>query len=465
MSKFLLFCLLLVALTACGCAEFKTYIKARGNDLADCFTARVGIAYGLGVRAQVTNFFSASMGGASEKIEVGYFGRTPVKAEWGGWVGPPASQIYAICTGIVVAHGIGDKIPPNPVGGVLLGLAGQLCTDGRGYTDQSLPNALCAIGVNIAEFCPDSWGARIEPPTPFLREKFFFEVGACVGVVGFDAGFNPAEFVDFLLGWFTVDISGDDADGWCTRLRRVMALEEAADNTAVDPLIEALNDSYWKTRMHAARGLGKIGDKKAVKPLIGLLKEKNPKVRSDAAKALGMIGGKRAVEHLVGALKDEVPEVRERVIEALGEIGDKAAVMPLVELLREEDFEVRLCAKRALRDIGKSAISLLSGVLKDGDARVRKCVAEVLGWIRAREAVKPLIEALADKEPSVRRAAIDSLRMLRDKRAIEPLIRSLKDKDGWVRFDAEWALETITGQDFGEDYDKWKEWYEESRDK
>ncbi|MCU0723676.1 MAG: hypothetical protein MUC63_08685 [Planctomycetes bacterium] len=28
--------------------------------------------------------------------------------------------------------------------------------------------------------------------------------------VGATAGFNPAEFVDFLLGWFGVDIAGDD---------------------------------------------------------------------------------------------------------------------------------------------------------------------------------------------------------------------------------------------------------------
>jgi hypothetical protein len=29
--------------------------------------------------------------------------------------------------------------------------------------------------------------------------------------VGFDLGFNPAEFADFLLGWFGADISGDDS--------------------------------------------------------------------------------------------------------------------------------------------------------------------------------------------------------------------------------------------------------------
>ncbi len=56
--------------------------------------------------------------------------------------------------------------------------------------------------------------SRIEPPTPFLREKFFVEVGATLGVVGFDIGFNPVEFVDFLLGWTTLDITGDDTENF-----------------------------------------------------------------------------------------------------------------------------------------------------------------------------------------------------------------------------------------------------------
>ena len=38
---------------------------------------------------------------------------------------------------------------------------------------------------------------------------FDVEVNAAA-IVGFDLGFSPGEFVDFLLGWFGLDIAGDD---------------------------------------------------------------------------------------------------------------------------------------------------------------------------------------------------------------------------------------------------------------
>jgi hypothetical protein len=210
--------MLIVLLLACvmGCAGFGQYMKDRGNDLADCFTVRGGIEYGIGARAQVTNYLGASIGGASEKVEAGYFGRTPVRAEWGGWLGFPFVQLAGLQFGIALAIDGWVDVPRNTAGGLLLAFSSLFCTDARGYHDRSLPQGLCALGVNIAEFCPTGWlgfgnmDERMEPHTPFLREKFFIEIGACLGVVGFDIGFNPVEFVDFLLGWTTLDITGDD---------------------------------------------------------------------------------------------------------------------------------------------------------------------------------------------------------------------------------------------------------------
>ncbi|MCZ6691919.1 MAG: hypothetical protein O7H41_20215 [Planctomycetota bacterium] len=39
---------------------------------------------------------------------------------------------------------------------------------------------------------------------------FDIEAHLFLGVVGARAGFSPGEFVDFFLGWFGVDIAGDD---------------------------------------------------------------------------------------------------------------------------------------------------------------------------------------------------------------------------------------------------------------
>ena len=50
----------------------------------------------------------------------------------------------------------------------------------------------------------------MKPPAPYMREKFFIEVGVTLIAGSFDIGFNPLEFLDFLLGWTTLDMTGDD---------------------------------------------------------------------------------------------------------------------------------------------------------------------------------------------------------------------------------------------------------------
>ena len=58
-------------------------------------------------------------------------------------------------------------------------------------------------------------------------------------VVGFDIGFNPVEFVDFLLGWTTLDITGDDstveselkeADKWLSVAAHHLKIAEKSTN-------------------------------------------------------------------------------------------------------------------------------------------------------------------------------------------------------------------------------------------
>lgn len=48
---------------------------------------------------------------------------------------------------------------------------------------------------------------------------------------------------------------------------------------------------------------------------------------------------------------------------------------------------------------------------------------------------------------------------------IETLIFVLKDKDWFVRKAAAEALRNITGQDFGQDHDRWNSWWQENKEK
>jgi len=59
---------------------------------------------------------------------------------------------------------------------------------------------------------------------------------------------------------------------------------------------------------------------------------------------------------------------------------------------------------------------------------IRMQAAEILGDLKDKRAVKPLISLLKDKSAEVRLKAIESLKKLGDIRSIEPLIESLKDE-------------------------------------
>ena len=121
------------------------------------------------------------------------------------------------------------------------------------------------------------------------------------------------------------------------------------------------------------------------------------------------------IQNLIYALRSEDRDVRDRAVKALRKIGDLSVVPGFIEALKNEDKRVRLSAVMALGEIGpkaKAAVPALIEALKSEDAS--QSAARALGNIgpEAKEAVPALIEAL-------------------------------KDKDGWVRKNAEQALEKI----------------------
>jgi len=222
----------------------------------------------------------------------------------------------------------------------------------------------------------------------------------------FSGGFIPAFFkaIAKVLGMPPLISALKDEDG-DVREAAVMALGELKDPRAVEPLISALEDEYGNVRLKAAKVLEKI----------------NPKWRETEE-------AKRKVPEFISGLKDEDGSVRWNAAAALGELKDPRAVEPLISALKDEYSMVRLKAVMAL------------GELKDP------------------RAVEPFISALKDEDGGVRSAAARALGELKDPRAVEPLISALEDEYGNVRSTAAASLLEITGEDFGEDEAKWRDW-------
>jgi hypothetical protein len=210
MKNGIIACVLTLLLLGSGCADFKTYMRDRGNDLADCFTVRYGMACGIGARVQVTSYTGASVGFLYAENKKGWYGREPFSQystlyERDMWVGMPFIQLISWIP--FVSNN--DSTPMKRIAGFTCLLLGTDIRRSRG----SLPEAVNVLGINFGDaFISEGvkHGSH-KDSTPLLRRNFFIEVSIPLLYVGFDFGFNPVEFVDFLLGWTTLDITGDDA--------------------------------------------------------------------------------------------------------------------------------------------------------------------------------------------------------------------------------------------------------------
>lgn len=125
---------------------------------------------------------------------------------------------------------------------------------------------------------------------------------------------NPWPSVSFFIVVIALLICVLIAEEWATR-RVVEGMRKDHD---VEGLIGALKNAWLARR--AACALGDIKDETAVEPLMEALHDTNSCVRQAAAKALGNIGDDRAIEPLTAALGDEYRNVRDCASYALQKI-------------------------------------------------------------------------------------------------------------------------------------------------
>jgi hypothetical protein len=103
---------------------------------------------------------------------------------------------------------------------------------------------------------------------------------------------------------------------------------------------------------------------------------------------------------------------------------------------------------------------VLAAALRDGDREVRITVCRAWAQRGGPEAVQVLSEVLAhDSEIDVRMAAARGLGAMRDPpdEAIAALGRALEDRDPALQHRAVVSLRQVTGRDFGDDVNAWRE--------
>jgi HEAT repeat protein len=139
----------------------------------------------------------------------------------------------------------------------------------------------------------------------------------------------------------------------------------------------------------------------------------------------------------------------------------------LVVALNDESWGVRESAAVALGTLrSQEAGPALLTALVDADELVRRAAVIALGQIGERRAVDSLLAILkgvpAGRMGSEGCEVAEALGRIGDRRAFEPLILRLSaEQDGKSDFGASCcaqALQALTGQNFGTDAARWREW-------
>ncbi len=231
-----------------------------------------------------------------------------------------------------------------------------------------------------------------------------------------------------------------DLDEYPTYVDKVAAWSLAKiGGFAVQSLVSALNHEDWRIQRYAAKILGKIGSPRAEEPLILTLNDENWLVQEEAVNALKKITGKddttwirgkTNIDLLIGALEEENVRVKWDVIKALGQVKDPRALYPLVDILKQ----------------------------KYGDPLLQELVLKTIGELHDNRAVTPLIALLDDKDvsTSIQELAVKILGDLKDSRAVGAIIVAMEIPH--FKDEAAVALRNLTGEDFGEDVNKWRAW-------
>jgi len=230
------------------------------------------------------------------------------------------------------------------------------------------------------------------------------------------------------------------------------------NKTALDSLLTLLEDKDFILRREAAFALMVTENEKAIEPLTLALNDDDFGVRIAAARSLTRIGVEPEV--LIKALKNECTIVRWIAAYVIGEKKYTNAIKPLIECMREEPKNDKEETEKILKDLNidfyyqedycspSHIRSRFCGYgrsvrLKDDPKDGQFAAICVLGELKAKEAVDPLIKALKHEKDHIREAAAWSLGEIKDKRATKSLIEVLKDSNEMVRFRARCALVDI----------------------
>jgi HEAT repeat protein len=222
----------------------------------------------------------------------------------------------------------------------------------------------------------------------------------------------------------------------------------------IPDVAKLLYDGNAKTREISAwwlrrRIFGVFGAGQVYSKVLGTLTSgSNDTIRSYAAEALGeflIADGIAPVAH--AAVSDSSALVRRSAVRALERLNNEGPSAELATALGDQAPEVRLAALNASIHINVfSRLDAVVARLSDDSPDVRRRAADVLGTMRAADAVVGLIglsDPAQESDPRVRTAAVGALGRIGDPTARDAVKAALGDSDPLVQSVAKIALRRL----------------------
>jgi len=170
-----------------GCASTRGYFIDRGRDARDAFILTAGVGLGMGADVRLGALSHPSIGIMTvQPWTFGFYGRDiPRKWDEDGFYWPAT---FVLCNGLCEGS--------------------RNCFNSSYSRCMHLPNDKAVL---VDEQFLNIWN-HDDPASTTLRKGTQIEVGVSAVIVSVRAGVNLLEFVDFLLGWISIDIFNDDVE-------------------------------------------------------------------------------------------------------------------------------------------------------------------------------------------------------------------------------------------------------------
>lgn len=216
MRKAALILLLFSVAGSSGCMSLDAYFNDRGNDFADIFTGKVGLGFGIHTSVSVFGLVSTHIG-ISKTYRIGYDGREYVEEDH-TVLGTPVFNLFVVP--VSLARGDYRKYNNKPLG--FASAVITLLTPGAEKIHKNpgkrldYLDTLFEFSTADVELWLYGYGQYLglNPPVenPLSRgvRDYDLKVSQTFFIASYEVGFNPVEFADFILGFFLIDIMGDD---------------------------------------------------------------------------------------------------------------------------------------------------------------------------------------------------------------------------------------------------------------